>query len=197
MNDSSGSSHKGAIRTFICIDLPESIKERIEKLQGALRQIDAPVSWVKPANIHVTVKFLGDVRQAEIPLVAAACKRATGSCSPFQVTVGSTGCFPSPRNPSVLWIGISQMSDALMRLRNAIEEELAREGFTREAKKFKPHLTIARLRNPRTAKQVADAFMTCGFADESFPATEVIVMRSDLSPQGSLYTPQAVIPLKG
>jgi 2'-5' RNA ligase len=197
MNDSSVGSHTGAIRTFICIDLPESIKGRIEELQRTLSQIGAPVSWVKPANIHLTVKFLGDVRQAEIPLVAAACKRTIGSCSPFQVTVGSTGCFPSPRNPSVLWIGISQMPDALMRLRDAIEEELAREGFAREAKKFKPHLTIARLRNPRTAKPVADAFMTCGFADESFPATEVIVMRSDLSPQGSLYTPQAVIPLKG
>jgi RNA 2',3'-cyclic 3'-phosphodiesterase len=197
MNDSSGGSHTGAIRAFICIDIPESVKGRIEELQRRLRQIEAQVSWVKPANLHLTLKFLGDVPPAKIPQVAAAAKRATGSCSPFQVTVGSTGCFPSPRNPSVLWIGISQMPGSLTCLRDTIEEELRRQGFAREAKPFKPHLTIARLRNPRNAQHLADAFMTCGFTEESFPAREVIVMRSDLSPQGSIYTPQAVIPLKG
>jgi RNA 2',3'-cyclic 3'-phosphodiesterase len=197
MNDSISKSQVSAIRTFICLEIPESIKERIEKLQRELRQMEAQVSWVKPVNIHLTLKFLGDVPQAKIPTVSAAVNRATGSCSPFQVTVGEAGCFPSPRNPSVLWIGISQMPDTLRRLRDALEDELAREGFERESKKFNPHLTIARLRNPRRAKPVAEALLARGFADESFQADEVIVMRSQLSPHGSIYTPQAVIALQG
>lgn len=197
MTDSSGSSHTGAIRTFICMGLPESVKVRIEKLQRELRQIEAQVSWVKAANIHLTLKFLGDVPQAKIPLIAAAVKLAIGSCGPFQVAVGGAGCFPSLRNPTVLWIGVSPIPEALTQIYEAMEEELARQGFARETKRFKPHLTIARLRNPRNTKAVADAFMACGFEDESFQASEVIVMRSDLTPRGSIYTPQAVIPLKG
>jgi RNA 2',3'-cyclic 3'-phosphodiesterase len=197
MNEAISTSQASAIRTFICLDIPESIKERIEKLQRELRQMDAQVSWVKPANIHLTLKFLGDVAQTKIPTVSAAVNRPTGSCSPFQVTVGETGCFPSRRNPRVLWIGIAQMPDALRRLHKEIEDELAREGFAREAKKFNPHLTIARLRNPRNAQPLAEALMTRGFEDESFQTSEVIVMRSELSPQGSIYTPQGVIPLNG
>jgi 2'-5' RNA ligase len=185
------------IRTFVCIDIPESIKERIEKLQHDLRRIEAQISWVKPANIHLTLKFLGDVPQAKIPLINTAVSHASGSCSSFQVSIGATGCFPSPRNPGVLWIGISRVSDDLQKVRDAIEDELARQGFGRETKKFTPHLTIARIRNPRNAGQVANAFLACGFADESFQASEIIVMRSQLSPKGSIYTPQAVIPLKG
>jgi RNA 2',3'-cyclic 3'-phosphodiesterase len=198
MNDAkNGRNHAEIIRTFVCIDIPESIKVRIEKLQHDLRHIDAQISWVKPTNIHLTLKFLGDVPKANIPMVNTAVTHATGCCSPFQVTVGSAGCFPSSRNPSILWIGISRVSEDLLKLRDAIEEQLAQQDFKRETKKFTPHLTIARIRNPRNAGQVADAFMTCGFADESFQAGEIIVMASHLSPQGSIYTPQAVIPLKG
>ncbi len=197
MNDSSSKSNAGALRTFICIEIPDSIKERIEKLQCELRRIDAQVSWVKAANIHLTLKFLGNVPPTKSSIISAAVNRATGSCSPFQVSVGATGCFPSLRRPSVLWIGLLQMPEALSHLQKEIEDQLAREGFAREAKKFNPHLTLARLRNPQNAKQVAEALTSQGFEDESFQASEVIVMRSELSPYGSIYTPQAVIPLKG
>lgn len=196
-DEKSGKTYVDLIRTFVCIDIPESIKERIEKLQRDLRRIDAQISWVKPANIHLTLKFLGDVSQAKIPAINAAITDVAKVCNPFQITVGATGCFPSPRKPSILWVGLSQSSDELPSLHKAIEDGLARQGFAREGKKFTPHLTIARIRNPRNADQVADAFLTGGFANEDFRAKEIIVMRSQLSPQGSIYTPLAVIPLNG
>jgi RNA 2',3'-cyclic 3'-phosphodiesterase len=198
MNEAkSGKNPEVMIRTFICIDIPHSIKARIEKLQSQLRRPSAQISWVKPANIHLTLRFLGDVAQSKILKVNTAVNRAVDSFGPFQITVGSTGCFPSPRHPSVLWIGISPVAGDLQKLRDAIEVELVRQGFEPENKKFKPHLTIARIRNPRNAAEVTEAFLTSGFADQSFQANEVLVMRSQLSPQGSIYTPQAVIPLKG
>lgn len=198
MNEAkSGKNLEAMIRTFVCIDIPQSIQARIEKLQSQRLHPTAQISWVKPANIHLTLKFLGDVAQSKILGVNTAVNRAVASFGPFQITVGSTGCFPSPRQPSILWIGISPVADDLQRLRDAIEEELARQGFGRENRKFKPHLTIARIRNPRNAAEVTEAFLTQGFADESFQASEVIVMRSQLSPKGAIYTPQAVIPLQG
>ena len=185
------------VRTFICIDLPASVKTRIETLQRALRQIDAQVSWVKPANLHLTLKFLGDVASEQLSIVSDAVRRATSTCRPFPVTVSGTGCFPSPRNPRVLWVGIEPVSQALHTLHDCIETELSREGFAREAKRFQPHLTIARIRHPRNAQRLGEELGAQNFAPETFVADAVMVMGSELTPQGSIYTPQAVIPLPG
>ena len=183
------------VRTFICIEIPERVKERIGALQQSLKRIDSQASWVKPANIHLTLKFLGGVEAGRLDRVRDAVERASGSTSPFQVTIGGAGCFPSPKSPRVLWVGLAEMPGELLKLHKQIEESLAREGFPREAKKFSPHLTIARLRAPRNAAQLAEALIETGFEPDSFEAREVIVMRSDLNPAGSIYTPQAIIPL--
>jgi RNA 2',3'-cyclic 3'-phosphodiesterase len=184
------------IRTFICIEIPQSIKERINRLQEILRQIDAQISWTKPSNIHLTLKFLGGVEATRIERVKKALERAANGISPFEVEVGRAGCFPSPRSPRVLWVGFSNLPERLQQLYSNIEDELAREGFEREKRKFSPHLTIARIRPPHNAARVADALIASGFATERFRATAVIVMRSDLKPAGSIYAPQAIIELK-
>jgi 2'-5' RNA ligase len=184
-----------AIRTFICIDISESIKARLGALQNDLRRLEAQVSWVKPANIHLTVKFLGDVPQPKMSGIVEAARRAIGSCSPFQIDIKGTGCFPSPRRPNILWVGLAALPEALINLHKGLEDELAGQGLARDTKAFRPHLTIGRLRQPRNAQRLAEELLNRGFAAESFPASEVIVMRSDLSPHGAIYTPQAVIPL--
>src|SRR5688572_8130706 len=136
------------IRTFICIEIPESIKERIGQLQEALRPIKAQVSWTKPSNIHLTLKFLGGVPASRVEGVRKAVERAASGISPFEVEVSGTGCFPSPRSPRVLWVGLSQLPEALKQLSAKLEDELERLGFAREKRKFSPHLTIGRLRAP-------------------------------------------------
>jgi 2'-5' RNA ligase len=191
----SNSEKKDVVRTFICIEIPESIKERIDHLQKALKAIDAQVSWTKPSNIHLTLKFLGAVEATRIQRIARAVERATAGINRFEIEVSGTGCFPSPRNPRVLWIGFSEVPDALKQLYSKLEDELAREGFAREKRKFSPHLTIGRLRGPKNASHLAEALITSGFNAETFMANEVIVMRSDLKPTGSIYTPQALIKL--
>lgn len=187
--------NQNLIRTFICVDIPESVKRRIAELQHELRRTEVRASWVKPANIHLTLKFLGDVPASKMPVVIEAANRAIGSHSPFQVTVAGTGCFPSPREPRVLWVGVEDSQRGVEVLRHALEDEFAAQGFAREAKKSKPHLTIARIRDPRHARHLAEELLKIGFAPETFTVHEVIVMRSDLTPQGSVYTPQAVLPL--
>ncbi|HSE37295.1 MAG TPA: RNA 2',3'-cyclic phosphodiesterase [Blastocatellia bacterium] len=183
------------IRTFICIEISESIKSRIDKLQETLRQIDALVSWTKPLNIHLTLKFLGGVEASRINRTIKALERAATGIGPFEVQAGGAGCFPSPRRPRVLWVGISNVPEPLRQLYSNIEDELAREGFPREKRKFSPHLTIGRIREPRNSARVAEALIASGFETEAFLAKEVILMRSDLKPTGSIYTPQTVIGL--
>jgi len=195
MEKQPGVSRDDAVRTFICIEIPEALKTLIADLQRELKQIDAQVSWVKPENIHLTLKFLGDIPQSRIAAVSKAVERAAGSSSPFDVEVSSTGCFPSTRSPKVLWVGLSHVPTQLNHLHQAIEDELAHAGFARESKPFSPHLTIGRVRPPRRAPEVAERLIARGFRSEPFSAGEVIVMRSELNPSGSVYTPQAVIRL--
>ncbi|SRR6266404_4440959 len=190
-----GSAKKDSVRTFICIEIPDSISERIGNLQTQLKAIDAQVSWTKPSNIHLTLKFLGAVEATRIQNVARAVQRAVVGINTFEIEISGAGCFPSTRSPRVLWIGLPEVPDALKQLYSNLEAELEREGFAREKRKFSPHLTLGRLRGPKNAAQLAEALIESGFSAEAFKATQVIVMRSDLSPTGSTYTPQAVIKL--
>lgn len=185
-----------SIRTFICIEVPNSLKERIDKLQQTLRQHDAKISWVKPSNIHLTLRFLGDVEALCLPAVGAAVERAALRSRPFEIEVGTTGCFPSVKRPRVFWVGLPAVPDALRDLHALIEKELAHEGFPPDDRRFSPHLTIARVRSPQNASRVAEDLIATGFEREIFRATEVIVMRSELKSSGSIYTTQAIIELK-
>jgi len=187
---------KDAIRAFICIEVPETIKQRIALLQQDLRRSAAQVSWVKPSNIHLTLKFLGDVPASSVEAIQLAVKRAASSMQGFEIEVGSAGCFPTSRNPRVLWVGLTNLPESLKQLHASIEAELAREGFPREPKRFSPHLTIGRVRAPKGAGPVAEDLTRRGFEPERFQAREIIVMCSDLNPKGSIYTPMATIPLK-
>ena len=183
------------IRTFVCIEIPHSVKNRIGELQNELRKSGASVSWTNPSNIHLTLKFLGAVPASRVAKVSKAVERAAIATSPFEIEVAGTGCFPSVRNPRVLWIGLSNVPDAMNELYSNIESELESEGFPREKRKFSPHLTIGRVRTPGTGGPVAEQLIARGFEPEQFTATEVIVMRSDLKPTGSIYSPQATIKL--
>lgn len=186
-----------SIRTFICIEVPNSIKERIDKLQHTLRQQDAKISWVKSSNIHLTLRFLGDVSTLRIPTVGAAVERAAGRSRPVEIEVGTTGCFPSAKRPRVFWVGLTAIPESLVSLHAMIEEELAREGFPPEDRRYSPHLTIGRVRSPQNASRVAEDLIATGFERESFQANEVIVMRSDMNPAGSIYSPLFHVPLGG
>ena len=195
-NQASRQAGGDAIRAFICVEVPPLIRARIEELQRALRRHDIPISWARSSNIHLTIKFLGDLAASRIERIRQAVERACLAISPFEITVDGTGCFPSAKSPRVLWVGFGPLPDELRRLHSNIEAELEGEGFTREAKRFMPHLTIGRVRDPFKARQTVEDLLAAGFAAETFLASEVIVMRSELHPSGSIYTPQAVVKLQ-
>jgi len=187
---------KELIRTFVCIEIPDSIKQKMEDLENRLRRIDAQVSWVKPSNVHLTLKFLGGVAADMIEAVSAAVERSARATTTFELEVQGTGCFPSPRSPRVFWVGLGSLPEALVQLYTSLEQELARLGFEREKRRFAPHLTIGRLRTPRNGAELAQKLIDIGFESEKFVAREVVVMRSQLKPTGSIYTPLSSSPLR-
>ncbi len=176
------------IRTFIAIDIPVRQKEQMANLQRRLRELGGRVSWTRPEGVHLTLKFLGEVEEGQLPQVAEAVRRATRGVAPFEVNIQGTGAFPDFRRPRVLWVGIEEPSGRLKVLAQAVERELRGLGFPPEGRDFSPHLTLGRVKDPRGMEPVVRALRQEEFAGGSFAVHEVLVMRSDLKPTGAEYT---------
>lgn len=184
------------VRTFICIEITESIRHRIATLQQHLLKAQADVAWTKPAGIHLTLKFLGEVPQSSINKIVDAVRQSASQIVPFSLEVEGAGCFPNSRQPRVLWVGLKELPTLLKSLHASLERELETEGFQRDGRKFSPHLTIGRLRSNRNSTQLLNSLMLLGFEIQLLPVNQVVVMRSNLTPGGAVYTPISIIELK-
>jgi 2'-5' RNA ligase len=149
---------------------------------------EAAASWSRPENIHLTVKFFGNVDPQRVPAISAAAAQVVKEFSPIQIGVGTTGVFPRPSRPQVLWIGIDDPSHALTVLQKKLENEFAREGFPQEGRAFRPHLTIARIRKPHDAARLAQTHLETKFETVELTLNELVLFRSELSSKGSKYT---------
>ena len=149
---------------------------------------DASASWSRVENVHLTVKFFGNVDEANVPVISDALARVTKEFTPIDIVVGKTGVFPRPSRPQVLWIGIDDPSDALARMHDQVEAECARDGFPKEDRAFRPHLTIARIRTLHHANRLAEAHLRMEFAAVEVILNELVLFRSELSSKGSRYT---------
>lgn len=181
---------KESWRVFCAIELPRLTRMRllshIETLRALVPEVRA--SWSREANIHLTLKFLGETPQQQVWKFDSAISRAVEGFSSFPILISGSGIFPRPRDPRVLWVGISDTQRQLADLHSRIEAESEREGFAREARQFHPHLTLARLRNREGARDIARAHEELKFASEEVMVNEVLLVRSEPSSAGSRYT---------
>jgi len=186
-------------RVFCAIELPVEVRARLEDHVSQLRKEvpDVAASWSRVENIHLTLKFFGDVEVNRIPPISEAAARAVKEFSTFQIGVGGTGVFPRASRAQVLWIGVSDPSGQLTALQDKFENECAGEGFPKEDRAYRPHLTIARLRKPEGARQVADTHVRMQFEPIELAVKELVVFRSELSPKGSKYTVISAADLRG
>lgn len=178
-------------RVFCAVELPQEVKARLEDHIGRVRKEvpEAAASWSRVENIHLTLKFFGNVAVDRIPAISAAAERVVREFSAFQIGVGGTGVFPRPSRAQVLWIGVDDLSGKLSALQERLEEECAAEGFPKEDRAYRPHLTIARIRKQEGARRLAEAHLHMEFEAIQIDIKEVVVFRSELSPKGSRYTP--------
>lgn len=182
------------VRTFIAIEIPGEIQEQIAALQTRLKHFSTGISWVKSRNIHLTLKFLGDIPTNQVEAVTRAVARAGELVAPVSIRIQGTGFFPGSKHPKVIWVGC-QSSEALTQLYSGIDQNLAELGFEKETRRFSPHLTIARVKFANKLDSLVDAVEATRFDGGEFQAKEVIVMKSQLHPAGSIYTPLAKIAL--
>ena len=177
-------------RVFIAIELPHNVRvhlaEHINTLRHSIPEVRA--SWSREDNLHLTLKFLGDIPVADVEKLSDAASTAAGNVEPFEIVVEGCGAFPERGQPRVLWIGIDDPSGKLSELNRALEEECANAGFAREPRAFHPHLTIARIRQPHGSRQLAATHKELGFNREIVGVSEVSAIRSELGSGGSRHT---------
>jgi RNA 2',3'-cyclic 3'-phosphodiesterase len=183
-------TNKNRWRVFCAITLPDkaraSLVRHIDHLRVAVPNAEA--SWSREQNIHLTLKFLGEIETSRIKALTAAAENAVMGHSPFQISIQDNGVFPSSGTPRVLWIGIRDESGNLLKLHSRLEEMCAREDFARELRNFHPHLTIARLRKPQGVRTLAAAHKEMRFEPVTVEVAELSVIRSEPSSRGSRYT---------
>jgi len=189
------------IRAFIAIDLSPEILQRLEQVSVQLktRLEGVPVRWVLVDNIHLTLKFLGDVSLANVEMLKKILKTEVNEHHAFEISVGGLGAFPSPHRPRVVWVGLEAPSE-LMAVQNGVESAMARLGYAREERPFSAHLTLGRVsRNAmgRDERLIGDAIeaIKLGFLGVA-RVNEVHLYKSDLHPNGAVYTRLSTASLK-
>jgi 2'-5' RNA ligase len=183
------------MRTFIAVELPEQIKKQIEALQAPLKKTNAFVSWVKPGNIHITLKFLGEVPEGKIDEVFSATELALKGARGFKMNLKGMGAFPDLRRPRVIWVGAEKGGEELSGMADRIAEEMEKIGYPKEKRKFSPHFTVGRLKSLKNIETLVELIQSTNFDTEDIQVKEVTVMKSQLHAAGAIYTPLKKIPL--
>jgi 2'-5' RNA ligase len=179
------------VRVFCAVELSDEVRAAAAEHVARLRRDfpDARAGWVRPEGLHVTLKFIGEVTAARVGDLSVAAAAAVEGFAPFGLSAEEAGTFPPRGAARVLWLGLRDESGGLARLQRRLEAECEAAGFPREPRAFKPHLTLARLRQPKGARELSDAHRRSAFGPHRFTVSELIVMRSELGPGGSRYTP--------
>jgi 2'-5' RNA ligase len=177
------------LRTFLAVDVGKAVRARLVALQESLARTGAGVKWVEPENLHVTLLFLGEVDEREVIDVCRAVAEVCGRHDRFALSVETVGCFPNPRRPRVVWAGCGVGGPELIALHDALEPPLLALGcYRREERQYTPHLTLGRVKSEGGGPALAVALQhKAGWQAGETEVREVLVMSSELTPQGPVY----------
>ncbi|MFM7074064.1 MAG: RNA 2',3'-cyclic phosphodiesterase [Planctomycetota bacterium] len=187
-------------RTFIAVELAGGVRRRAEKAIQRLRAVNAKVTWVKPENLHLTLKFLGDVPDSDVPKVCQVVADAVRGFDPFEIVFRGCGAFPNTAAPRTIWIGVDQGSDELKAIHQAIDQALKTElRFPRETRRFQAHLTLGRVRESghRAAELGALIDEMADFDGDLTIVDEIVTFASFLEKSGPVHNPMGYATLAG
>lgn len=184
------------IRCFIAIEIPEPIQNQLVRIQGTLRKQIPKASWVKPGNIHLTLKFLGDVDPEDLESIGKAIEGVTSRHHSFSLHIGGVGAFPNLARPRVIWAGVKCGAERVSTLAQDINLALSNHGFSIDTKKFNPHLTIARLKEKIDLKPYANQYRQYDRIHEAEMTVDTIsLIQSQLHSKGAIYSTLQSYPL--
>jgi len=186
------------IRSFLAFELPPEIREKIGAVSRELQKTRMPVRWVKVENIHLTLIFLGSVNEDAIDEIKEKVHLVVNRFSTIRTRLNGVGVFPHWRKPRVIWVGLNGEIETLSNLRDQLQSELKVLGLREEKRPFRPHLTIGRFKDrvdrDEELKSILDRHHD--ITSNLHHLNELILFKSDLKPDGPVYTRMATWPLR-
>lgn len=189
------------MRTFIAIELPKNIQDALAGLQDKLKASGADVKWVSPENIHLTLKFLGELDDAKLGKISEIMFNACAGLEPFQIRISSLGAFPKINFPRVIWVGIDKGDSQIKAIAGDLEEKISEIGIPKEEREFSSHITIGRIRSMRNRQKLIAELgrLAENFGERNlgeFNVTRITLYKSTLSAKGPIYEALKVASLK-
>lgn len=185
-------------RIFIAVDISAEARKiaahRVENLRREFPNLR--VGWEKPEKLHLTLKFLGDAEEKQIAGLKKIVAEIASEIAPFNLRIAETGVFPSIRNARILWLDVKDERGNLTEINKCLETECAKIGFAKENRNFKPHLTIARLKEPKASKNLIQKHLADAVEPAEFEVAEIVIFESRLQPAGSIYQKLTTVQLK-
>ena len=186
------------IRAFICFKLPKRIILSIRELQESIKDSGLKIRWVKAENIHLTIKFIGDISWSDIDDIGLAIKETAGDFAPLLLSAQGLGVFPNLKRPRVIWTGLSGQIEELIGLQKILDKKLRLIGFPKEKRPFKGHLTIGRVKGRLDSRKLSEFMNRFNkFETKQFSCDRIFLMQSELKPSGPIYTKLMSEPLSG
>lgn len=186
-------SGEEVFRSFIAVDIPAGVQEALGQVEDQLRERlpETPIRWVEPEKIHLTLKFLGDVSRENLDMVKKILSSEVAKRHAMEIGIGGIGAFPKMRHPRVVWVGV-EAPEELHALRRGIEDGVARLGYDYDKYDFTPHLTLGRVSRKASSREVRNVGKVLHDFQVGFIGVarvdEVHIYRSDLQPDGAVYT---------
>ena len=184
-----------AFRSFIALPSSQDLRRALGEIQARLIEEHAAVKWDTADKFHITLKFLGNVEQEQLSNLAELLANTTSTVAAFQLIYNAVGAFPDLVHPKVIWAG-AQPSHAILSLQRQIEMICDRLGFSRETKSFHPHITLGRVKGITNLSRLTAKVKSITFEPIETGCSEVLLMKSELRPAGSVYTTLKSFPLK-
>ncbi len=188
--------HSNKIRVFIAVEVPEDLKIALQKIQEIFKNAGDRIRWVKPAGMHITLQFLGDIEVQSIPDIGGEIEQACMVRSPFDIRLAGTGSFPDVKRPRILWAGIREGAEEIKEIYKDLEPRLSGIGFAQERRPFRPHITLGRIKyikDPERFKSLIKQNSEVQIG--SMTADAVHLIESRLRPDGAVYSSRLVVSL--
>jgi len=185
------------IRTFIAFDTTPGQKRILSEAAVALKKASADVRWESPDKYHCTLKFLGDTEEHTLAAIRSTIRDVCAGCPPMSIEFDRLGCFPNVREPRVVWAGCKGEYPALSSIKNQIDRALAEFGFEIDQRTFHPHITLGRVKGERGVGRLISTLETVTFESFTLAVGELLLIKSVLHKEGSVYTTLDSFPLGG
>ena len=182
------------LRAFVALEMPLAIQNALREISADLKEKlnGLPLRWLPVENIHLTLKFLGEISENSLDSISALLEAQANTIQPFEIRLAGTGVFPNARRPNVVWVGMDAPEDLLL-LQQRIEMDLSRLGYPAEQRKFSPHLTLARVQrnaHPRDLEHIGDAIKLLKVVTSAAALVDKITLfSSELRSSGAVYHP--------